>query len=359
MTTSRPDVRADVTREARAPRPGIGVVGCGEIVRMAHLPAYGALGVKVVGVYDPRPEATAGVREEFAVQHVFASLDELMATPAVGVVDIATHADVRPPLIRRAIAAGKHVLSQKPLALDVKTARELVFEAEQAGVKLAVNHNGRWAPPWRAATHLVEQRAIGEVTSITHLDDRDFEFIVGTPYDDVPQFMLGDYSIHWIDITRCWLDQPPLAARAMTYRTPNQPPTAKEDWGGWISFEYENGVNALIRQTGCSKTADPGQLFWIHGDRGTIRGRIGDAGFGGEDELTVETADGTAAQPLRGRWFNDGFAGTMAELLSAISEDREPYHSGRHHLLSLEMTLAACRSAQEDGRRVALEEVAG
>ena len=47
--------------------------------------------------------------------------------------------------------------------------------------------------------------------------------------------------------------------------------------------------------------------------------------------------------------FPDGFAGTMGELLTAIQEDRAPYHSARHNLLTLQMTLAACRSAELDG----------
>ena len=44
----------------------------------------------------------------------------------------------------------------------------------------------------------------------------------------------------------------------------------------------------------------------------------------------------------------------MGELVSAIAEDREPYNSARHNLLSLELTLAACRSAEQDGAPVSL-----
>ncbi|MBA2296899.1 MAG: Gfo/Idh/MocA family oxidoreductase [Actinobacteria bacterium] len=131
-------------------RPGVGIIGCGSIVKEAHLPAYAAYGVNVVGVYDPAPAATAGLRERFpAVGQVFESLDELLGDSRIEVVDIATHPVVRLELISKAIAAGKHVLAQKPLALDARAARELVDEAELLGLKLAVNQNGRWAPPWR------------------------------------------------------------------------------------------------------------------------------------------------------------------------------------------------------------------
>jgi hypothetical protein len=62
---------------------------------------------------------------------------------------------------------------------------------------------------------------------------------------------------------------------------------------------------------------------------------------------------------LEGGWHPDGFAGAMGELATAIAEDREPYNSGRHNLLSLELTLAACRSAEADGSPVAVESTSG
>jgi hypothetical protein len=48
----------------------------------------------------------------------------------------------------------------------------------------------------------------------------------------------------------------------------------------------------------------------------------------------------------------------MGELVTAIAEDREPFNSARHNLLSLQMTLAACHSAEEGGRPVTLDEIA-
>lgn len=57
---------------------------------------------------------------------------------------------------------------------------------------------------------------------------------------------------------------------------------------------------------------------------------------------------------LPGAWFPDGFAGAMGELLCAIAEDREPYNAAAHNLLSLHLTLEACRSADMDGQLVQL-----
>jgi predicted dehydrogenase len=334
-------------------RPGIGIVGCGGIVRSSHLPSYARYGQRVVGVYDVRREATVSIRDEYGVE-VFGNLAELLEHPEVEIVDVATHPDVRPALIREALAAGKHVLAQKPVAEDLATARELVEEAERAGLALAVNQNGRWAPAWRVATLLVEQGAIGDVVAVSHLYDHSFAFTLGTVFDGIEHLVLYDYSVHWFDITRCWLEgKTATAVRAREYRVPNQPPESRAAWGAWATIEYEDGTSAVIRGIGGASTARPSKPFWIHGSEGTIRGHVlGSGPVPGSELVELERDGATTRFDLDGTWNSQGFAGTLAELVSAIAEGREPYNSARHNLLSLELTLAACRSAEEDGRPV-------
>jgi len=338
-------------------RPGIGIVGCGEVVRPAHLPGYRRFGQRVVGVYDVRPEATDGVCEQFGVETVFRELDELLSDPEIEIVDVATHPDVRPALVRQALAAGKHVLAQKPLATDLQTARELVEVGERLGLVVAVNQNGRWAPAWRAATLLIEQGAVGDVVAVTHLYHHNYGFTIGTVFDEIEHLVLYDYSVHWFDITRCWLETKTVSGvRALEYRTPNQPPESKAPWGAWATIEYEDGSSALIRGVGSVETTRPRKLFWIHGSEGTIRGDVlGSGPVPGEELLELERDGTTTRLQLEGSWHTNGFAGAMGELVTAIAEKREPYNSARNNLLSLELTLAACHSAENHGRPVALE----
>ena len=338
-------------------RPGIGIVGCGGVVRSAHLPGYQRYGQRVVGVYDVRSEATEGVREQFDVETVFGELDELLSHPEIEIVDVATHPDVRPAIVRQALAAGKHVLSQKPFAADLQTARALVDEGERLGLEVAVNQNGRWAPAWRAATLLIEQGAIGDVVAVSHLYHHNYDFTVGTVFDEIEHLVLYDYSVHWFDISRCWLDgKTATAVRAREYRTPNQPDESRAAWGAWATIDYEDGSSALIRGVGCAKTSRPRKLFWIHGSDGTIRGAVlGSGPVPGEEQLELERDGRVTRFQLDGSWHLNGFAGAMGELVTAIAEKREPYNSARHNLLSLELTLAACLSAEDDGRPVALE----
>jgi predicted dehydrogenase len=324
------------------------------VVRTAHLPGYRRFGLRVVGVHDVRPEALEGVCEQFGVENAYEELDDLLGDPEVDIVDIATHPDVRPALVRRSLAAGKHVLAQKPLAPDLKTARDLVEEAERAGLELAVNQNGRWAPAWRVATLLVEDGAIGDVAAVTHLYHHDYTFTLGTAFDEIEHLVLYDYSVHWFDITRCWLSgKTPTGVRAREYRTPSQPLESTAPWGAWAAVEYEDGSSAFIRGVGCAATSRPHKLFWIHGSQGTLRGAVvGSGPTPGHEWLELERDGRTTSFELDGSWYLNGFAGAMGELITAIAEQRAPYNSARHNLLSLELTLAACRSAEQDGRPV-------
>ncbi len=330
----------------------VAIVGCGSAAKDLHLPAYEAWTVDVAGVYDALPAATAGVRERFPfVRRVYGSLEEVLADPEVAVVDIATRPAERPALILQAIEAGKHVLAQKPLALDLESARHAVEAADAAGVKLAVNQNGRWSPPLRAATLLVQQGAIGEVMAVTHLHDKNMPPVVGLHFDELDHFVIYDYDVHWIDISRCWLDgDRPVEVRASDYRVPGQPDHARNAWGANVEIRFASGANVLIRTVGDARTSRGGAPFWIHGTEGTIRGSV----LLGSDFLELDRDGQITSFELEGAWYPDGLAGTMAELLSAIAEDREPYNSARHNLLSLELTLAACRSADLNGERVTL-----
>lgn len=336
-------------------RPGIGIIGCGTIAKTAHLPAYDKYGLKVVGVYDISREATRVVKDQFGVEHIFDSLDDLLSHPDIAVVDIATHPAERVGLMHKALEAGKHILAEKPFTRDLHSAREIVEAAEQRGLKVAVTQSGRWVPPWRVATLLVEQGIIGDVLAVTHLYDVNFGWwILGTLFDEIKHFAIYDYSIHWIDIIRCWMgDKKVAGVRARDYRTPNQPPHSKADWGMWVEIAYEDGSSGMIRGVGCAETKKGGHPFWIHGREGTIRGSV----QLGTDFVEVERKSMSCRYTLEGQWYPDGFAGTMGELLCAIAENRQPFNSARHNLLSLQMTLAACKSADEGGRAVALEEV--
>src|SRR3712207_5914666 len=96
---------------------GIGVVGCGGIMRGAHLPAYREFGYRVVGCCDVSPEAVRAVQEQFEVPFGTIDIEELIRRPDVEILDVAVPASVRREVMEQVSRAGKPILSQKPFAM--------------------------------------------------------------------------------------------------------------------------------------------------------------------------------------------------------------------------------------------------
>jgi predicted dehydrogenase len=342
-------------------RSGVAILGCGSVAQSAHLPAYEKYGVQVAGVWSRTASTTETVLERFPfVGRRYATAEELLADPEVRIVDVATPPDQHLHWIEAAVAAGKHVLSQKPLTLsesDLARLPELLRQASARGLRVAVNHNARWAPAWRAATMLVREGAVGEVVGVTHLHDKPLPPLVGTPFDDVPHMLLTDYLVHWCDITRTWLDDGSSGGlgavaqvQATDSRLPGQPPGSRNPWSATTVLTARSGATAVIRVAGDVVASSPGCPFWVHGTHGTLRGSV----LLDSDHLVLDDGRGTSDVPLTGAWFVDGFAGTMAELMSAVEEGREPENSAADAALSVRLVLAARRSAEDGGAPVAL-----
>jgi predicted dehydrogenase len=332
-------------------RGGVAILGAGSIAQSAHLPAYQQHGVGVTGVWSRSPSTTSNVLERFPfVGRVYGSAEELLADPEVRYVDLATGPEGRLEWIEAAVAAGKHVLCQKPLTLsatDVARLPEVLAKADAADVRVAVNHNGRWAPPWRATTLLLRQGAIGDVVGVTHLHDKPLPPLTGTPFDDVPHMLLTDYLLHWVDITRTWMGDV-VAVQATDSRVPGQPPEARNPWSATLSMTAATGATATLRIAGNVVSSRPGVPFWVHGTTGTLRGSVL------LDSDRLELDDGTTRTPveLSGAWFVDGFAAAMGELMCAVAEDRQPENSAADAALSVALVLAARTSAEHGGSPV-------
>ena len=331
-------------------RGGVAVLGAGAIAQSAHLPAYVRHGVEVVGVWSRHRETVADVPDRFPeVGRVYDSAEDLLADPAVRIVDVATPASVRLRWVEAAVDAGKHVLAQKPLTTDpdeVDRLERVLARAERRGLRVAVNQNGRWAPAWRLTTRLVRSGAVGEVVGVTHLHDKPLPPLIGTPFDELEHMLITDYLNHWVDISHTWL-QPALvrSVQALDVRVPGQPDEARNPWAASVGLTADSGATALLRIVGNAVATQPSCPFWVHGTTGTVRGSV----LLGSDRLELDRGHGTTTYALPGAWFVDGFAGTMGELMCAVAEEREPENSARDALTTARITFAAQVSAARGG----------
>jgi predicted dehydrogenase len=336
-------------------RPGIGLIGCGNIT-LEHLAAYRRAGYRVLGLCDLERElAEARRRKFFPDAAVYTDFRQLLERDDIEVVDITTHPPQRPPLIEAAIAAGKHVLSQKPFVLDLDQGIRLADLADRQGVLLAVNQNGRWAPHFSYLRHAVARDLIGPITAAHFAVHWDHSWVQGTEFENVRHLILYDFAIHWFDMLTCLMDaagrhapadatDPHLSGRpervyASFVRSPSQ--KVKPALFGQAMVEYP-GAQATLVFDGETKYA-PLDNTYVVGTSGTITSQGPDIHT---QQVTLTTAAGTARPTLHGDWFPDGFHGTMGELLTAIEQHRQPTHSARNNLASLELCFAAVASAE-------------
>jgi len=142
----------------------VGVVGCG-YWGSKHLRVLDTLGsVDEVVVIDPREDRISSLARSFPRALAFDSLPE--ALPEVDAVVIATPPTTHVPLALAAIAAGKHVLVEKPMATTASDARRLVAAAEDAGVRLMVGHTFEHNSAVHALRELVKEGELGDLYNI-------------------------------------------------------------------------------------------------------------------------------------------------------------------------------------------------
>jgi predicted dehydrogenase len=321
-------------------RPNIGLIACGGITHH-HLTAYRAAGYNVVALCDLVVNRAKRRRAEFYPEaKVYRDYRDLLRRDDIEVVDIATHPPERVAIIKDALMARKHVLSQKPFVLDLDVGRRLADLADRKGVRLAVNQNGRWAPYFSYTRQAIAAGLLGDI-SAAHLSVHwDHTWVKGTVFEKIKHLILYDFAIHWFDILSCFMaGRQPLRVYASAIATKNQ--SVRPPMLGQALIEYEGAQATLV--------FDADTHFGPH-DRTYVTGNRGTVVCAGENSktqtVTLETAAGQAVPQLAGQWFSDGFHGTMGELLCAIEENREPDNTARSSLRSLELCFAAVASAE-------------
>ena len=180
----------------------------------------------------------------FPSARVTDDFDPLLRDPNVSVLDLTAHPDVRLDLMRRALNADKHVLSQKPFVENLDDGRELVELAERRGLKLAVNQNGRWAPHLAYIREAVRAGLIGEVTGV-HVEIRwNHGWIAGTSFEAMDDLILWDFGVHWFDFLASVIGDRARSVHATTARAAGQ--TARPPLLAQALIAFDGGQASLV-----------------------------------------------------------------------------------------------------------------
>jgi predicted dehydrogenase len=212
-------------------RVGIGIAGIGVI---ADLDVPGYLehpDCDVVAVADPRVDKVRPRAEAWGVDTVHASLDELLADDRVDAVELLTPTFLHHEHVLAAIAAGKPVSVQKPIANTVVEGRAMIEAAQAAGVPFRINENCCHFPPLERARQLIQEGAIGTPTVIriktvvgrgesefqAEVDPASYEWRLDTRS---PGGHLFDDVIHKYSMALWLVDEPVRSVQAVVRRGP-------------------------------------------------------------------------------------------------------------------------------------------
>jgi predicted dehydrogenase len=186
-----------------AARLSAALVGTGFIAAV-HVDALRRLGVDVLGVVGSSPDRAA----EAGLGNVYGSLGELLEDDRIDVVHLTTPNHLHYPQVKRALAAGKHVVCEKPLALTAAESRELVELADAAGVVHCTNFMARFYPLVQQARSLLNEGSLGEIWNVhgSYLQDwllrpTDWNWRL-EPERGGEVRAIGDIGSHWLDLVQ-------------------------------------------------------------------------------------------------------------------------------------------------------------
>src|SRR6187401_3002213 len=184
---------------------GAAVIGTG-FIGTVHVEALRRIGVQVRGVLGSTPERGAVRAEVLGVPKAYPSLEALLDDPAVDSVHVTSPNDLHLPQAKAVLAAGKHVICEKPLAMTAIESRELVSLAAATGLVNAANFNIRYYPLNQHAHDLVSAGEVGDVRLVTGRYFQDWLLLESDwnwrlqPERGGALRAVGDIGSHWLDL---------------------------------------------------------------------------------------------------------------------------------------------------------------
>ena len=305
-------------------RLGVGVIGAHDWAEKAHLPGYAAHErVDLVAICDVLPERAQAMASRFGIARVYQDHHALLADPAVQAVDVCTPTHTHLPLSLDAIAAGKHVICEKPLATQAGPAFDAAAAATRQGVRTKLGFTFRYSPAIRQVRRWVLDGTLGEIFHIHGFEqnsqflDPDFplrQVALDAPRDRlIPSSIVG-YGSHLVDLMR-WLGGefasvaasmrnfiPERCVRGLSGR---QAIPIEDGTVGLV--DYANGSQGLLQSSYIAVGNYPGVEIRVYGSRGAAVARLITEG-GIAESLHLARADAVEFQPvaLRAEHFPPG-----------------------------------------------------
>ena len=274
-------------KQVRIGLVGTGYIGRCHAIAYAQAPTVFPLDAELVLEYlaEVTPELAEKKAKEFGFKRFTGDWRDIVQDPNVDVVDICTPNFLHKEIALAAIANGKHVYSEKPLALTAVDAKLMYEAAKQAGVKTLVGFNYIKNPTTQLAREIIANGEIGEVIHIYGTHNEDYLASENTPLDwhcvkeKAGLGALGDLAAHIVQMSQYLLGQDihsVIGDMQTVIKTRPNPNNLQER----LAVENEDQATALVRfANGCMGTIETSRIacgrkmglsYVITGTKGTI-----------------------------------------------------------------------------------------
>lgn len=269
--------------EIRAAVIGVGFIG------VAHVEALRRLGVDVVGVVGSTPDRARAKAEVANLPTVYDSVEALAGDNDIDVVHVASPNHVHADQVRVLMDAGKHVVCEKPLALDSTETGDLVARAEATGVVNAVCFNLRFYPNCHQAMAMVAHGEIGSPRFVTGaylqdwlLRDTDWNWRL-VPEEAGELRAVADIGSHWLDLSQFITGKRIVEVMADLHTFV---PVRRHPPGPVETFAGEPTGGDLIEERMASDDAASIALRYEDGGRGLVA--VSQVSAGRKNSITIE-----------------------------------------------------------------------
>ncbi|HYF49038.1 MAG TPA: Gfo/Idh/MocA family oxidoreductase, partial [Planctomycetota bacterium] len=299
----------------------VSICGCGAISELMYVPALKcleALGrATPVAVFDPNPERRTAVAKHFPNVASHGSFEEFCAAPSDLMV-VASPASFHAQQAIAALQSGKHVLCEKPMALNVRQAAEMNTAARSAKRLLAVGHFRRFFPALESIRDLLRGGALGSVRSFDFSEGSSFQWAAQSESFFKKELAGGgvliDAGPHVLDILLSWFGTPE-AVRYFDDAAGGVEANCRIDmtYGGF------NGVVRLSRDVELANRyviqCEKGTISWTPGESKHFELRLAASARVGRVEVSSQHPSGTR---VAGASYDQAFLLQLANVIDAI-----------------------------------------
>ena len=336
----------------------IGIIGAGFVGRV-HVDAMLAHpDVDRISIADADPATLESVVRDYAIERAESDHRALLDDPAIDVVDVCLPHDLHHPVVLAAFAAGKHVITDKPIANTLAEADEMLDAAESAGRRFFVALNQRFIPAHQRVSQLLADGFIGAPSLATLVVAGDERPRMGIPghwkgsWERAGGGALADSGTHVIDLALDWFG-PPTALSCHIARHVVEAPDKADDTAA-VMLEYPGlTVSIVVGYASGGQPWTETRSMWSA--TGAIHVRLEDA-----DPMQVWQAGELIPQHVDHdpEWWPWSVKRGLAHAVRAIAHD-EPFAVSPLEARATLRTIRAAYASADMGRRIRMADYGG